>query len=178
VLSSNVVFEPFSFLTLTNIQTGGPHQVRVRNEAPAMGVSGNFSLTVLADTDSDGLPDTWEAAYGFATNNPTDANSDPDADSFDNLAEYQAGTDPTNAASHLKIDLIRLPQGTNAVLVDFAAVSNRTYSLLCRPVLHTGEWNAVADIIARSSDRIVTVTNPVPPSATTRFYRLVTPRMP
>jgi len=54
---------------------------------------------VLRDTDEDGLPDTWEEQYDL---NPLvdDASEDEDGDGFTNLAEYQAGTDPTDPDSH------------------------------------------------------------------------------
>ena len=175
VLASNVVFEPFSVLTLTNIQASGAYQVRVRNPAPFMGVAGNFSLTVLTDSDSDGLPDAWETAYGFDADNSDNATADPDQDGFHNLAEYEAGTDPTNNASYFKIDAIRLAQAADAILIDFSAVSNRTYTLLARSQLLAGSWSPVAEIIARSANRTVTVTNSISSSETTRFYRLVTP---
>ncbi len=44
------------------------------------------------DTDADGLPDYWEAAYGA---NPlvADADGDLDGDGFSNLVEYRSGTD-------------------------------------------------------------------------------------
>ena len=51
------------------------------------------------DTDSDGLPDWWEIAYFGSITNWVGA-SDPDGDQYTNLEEYNAGTDPTDAASH------------------------------------------------------------------------------
>lgn len=46
----------------------------------------------LIDTDDDGLSDLFEAKYSVA-----DPAANDDADSLNNLAEYIAGTDPTNA---------------------------------------------------------------------------------
>ncbi len=64
--------------------------------------SGNASmnLTVVApaDTNANGIADAWETAYGI-----TDANADADADGRSNLEEYQSNTNPTNAASVIKI---------------------------------------------------------------------------
>ena len=50
------------------------------------------------DLDADGIPDAWESAYG--TSNP---DGDNDADGLTNLQEYLANTNPTNAASNLRI---------------------------------------------------------------------------
>ena len=49
------------------------------------------------DTDSDGMPDAWEIAYGLNPADPSDASGDADSDGLSNLLEYQCGTDPTNA---------------------------------------------------------------------------------
>jgi hypothetical protein len=59
-----------------------------------------FNLIVSAspDTNSNGLPDAWEAKYGIG--NP---NADDDGDGQSNLAEYLANTNPTNATSHFEI---------------------------------------------------------------------------
>lgn len=63
------------------------------------------SLTVralpppLADTDGDGMPDSWEDQYGLDKNNPNDATADLDRDGLSNLREYQNLTDPTSALS-------------------------------------------------------------------------------
>lgn len=50
-------------------------------------------LTVLADEDSDGIPDAWEIQYGLEPG-ANDASGDPDRDGYTNLEEYQNNTDP------------------------------------------------------------------------------------
>src|ERR1043165_2133065 len=61
-------------------------------------------LTLLnADTDGDGIPDSWEALDGLNKNNPADAALDPDGDGASNLNEFRAGTVPTNPASVFRI---------------------------------------------------------------------------
>ena len=62
-----------------------------------------------AGTDSvgDGLPDEWRAQYfggnGMATNAQSCAACDPDGDGRSNAEEYLADTQPTNAASALRM---------------------------------------------------------------------------
>jgi hypothetical protein len=47
------------------------------------------------DTDNDGMSDDWENFYGLDSEDPLDAPLDLDNDSFTNLQEYGASTDPT-----------------------------------------------------------------------------------
>ena len=55
------------------------------------------ALEPAADTDSDGLPDSWEDEnFGNLT---ATATADSDGDGTTNLMEYLAGTDPGSAAS-------------------------------------------------------------------------------
>ena len=55
------------------------------------------ALEPEADTDSDGLPDSWEDEnFGNLT---ATATADSDGDGTTNLMEYLAGTDPGSAAS-------------------------------------------------------------------------------
>jgi hypothetical protein len=54
------------------------------------------------DTDNDGLPDGWEVHYALnplLTTGVNGATGNPDGDYFNNLQEYQGGSDPTDPAS-------------------------------------------------------------------------------
>lgn len=62
----------------------------------------------LDDTDSDGMPDTWERQYRLNPYNSLDASSDLDDDGVSNLNEYTAGTDPSKKMSSASEILDRL----------------------------------------------------------------------
>lgn len=46
------------------------------------------------DSDGDGLPDTWERAYGFHVRIPDDTSLDLDGDGLTTIEEYRWGTNP------------------------------------------------------------------------------------
>ncbi len=50
-------------------------------------------------SDGDGMPDEWETAYGLDPYH-YDADADPDGDGWSNLAEYLAGSDPSDGDSY------------------------------------------------------------------------------
>ena len=87
-----------------------PHAVPLGHDtlSSLTAVAHYFGKTV--DTDTDGLPDWWEVAcFGNTDALP---GGDPDQDQYTNLQEYQAGTDPTNAASVLYHITITADGGT------------------------------------------------------------------
>ena len=49
------------------------------------------------DSDSDGMPDSWEILYGLDPNDPSDASSDRDNDGFTALEEFLNGTIPSGS---------------------------------------------------------------------------------
>ena len=149
-------------------------RVIVRNLASPNGVSpSSVAITVLADTDRDGLPDVWETANGLSAANALDAGLDTDGDSLSNREEYIAGTNPNDPSSYLKVD--GMAAGNPATL-QFQSVSNRTYTVQFKDGLDAPLWNKLADVVARSTNRLQYITDPTP--GTNRIYRLVTPLLP
>jgi PKD repeat protein len=68
---------------------------------------------------------TWQIQYFGSTTNPAAAaNADPDGDGQNNLAEFLAGTNPTNSASGLQITSVTT-QGSD-VLVTWATAGGKT----------------------------------------------------
>ena len=86
-----------------------------------------FSPQAGADTDGDGLPDTWEYDQ-FAGN--ADPAEDADDDRFDNRSEYVAGTDPNDASAFLRIVSCTLTNaGAQMNVVWSPSVSGRIYGI-------------------------------------------------
>ena len=81
---------------------------------PNCGTAGEVTVTVaIPDNDGDGIPDgedpdddndgmsdLWELSTGLDPTNSSDANWDNDSDTYTNLSEHNAGTDPNWAQSH------------------------------------------------------------------------------
>ncbi len=153
----------------------GNYTVRLTNRAlttPILPNSASFTLTVAADTDLDGMPDSYELTYGASTIG-FDPAGDADGDGMSNLAEYLAGTDPSSSNSFLRIEQ-SITLGVASV--NFAAVSNRTYTIQFTDVLPSTGWQKLADIVSRPTNRVELLVDPA--WMPNRFYRVVTPRSP
>ena len=152
----------------------GNYTVIITNAASSGVISSAASLTVLADSDGDGLPDVWMVQYFGHTNalasDHSRALDDPDGDGMLNGQEYMAGTNPTNAASYLKVEALA---NCGQAVVNFAAVSNRTYIVSYTDGLEPSNWMTLTNVAPRSTNWNVTI--PDPTAHTNRFYRLVIP---
>jgi hypothetical protein len=73
------------------------------------------------DLDHNGLPDSWELAFGVS-----DPNADGDGDGLNNLQEYLANTNPTNTASVLKI-VSMAPDANGHFTLTWSAVGGTRY---------------------------------------------------
>ncbi len=93
----------------------------------SLGATSTATTTIRdGDTDSDTLPDDYETSNGLNPNLASDAQGNPDGDSFTNAQEFILGTDPQNRASTLVLDVSF--SGNNS-LVTFATVVGRTYTI-------------------------------------------------
>jgi hypothetical protein len=164
-------------LLVTNVTSSVTYQVVVENDGgtdfkPAV------VLLVLADADHDGMPDRWMTNYFGHTNGLAGDNSRPeddaDGDGRTNLEEYQADTNPTNAASVLKLILPPVPMTDGRVSFYFPAVSNKTYSVVYRDDIVAVGWNNLVSLPSLPTNRVLWVTNQ-PPGGANRFYRVQTP---
>jgi hypothetical protein len=121
------------------------------------------------------MPDAWETANGLDPRSPNDASLDPDLDDATNLSEYRAGTDPRNAASVLKLEIV----GSTMYQLElqFASVAGRRYELETSTLDPSGSW------------QLVTILGPYPEDGLRQFgldisnrpvgrYRLLIPETP
>ena len=118
----------------------------------------------------------WQVLYFNSIDNPAAAASaDPDGDGQNNLAEFTAGTDPTNSVSALRITSITT-QGTN-VLVSWTTAASKTNALQATTGDPNGGYatNGFADLVI-ITNTVGTATNAVDvggaASVPSRFYRV------
>jgi hypothetical protein len=169
------------FLTLTNLQPTAftnrlYYRLNVTNLAGSSFASPIAIVTVLADTDADGMPDEWEMTYGFDPSSSADADTDADGDGMTNAQEYAAGTDPHDPQSVLRLDRVE-GDGTNFCRVNFVAMSNHTYTLQAQEFLDSGGLlRNVADVPAAPTNRVIELLQPIGNSTRQQFFRLITPR--
>ncbi len=166
-----------AYFLLTNVQATATYSVVVTNAASIGGIlSAGAAITVVADSDGDGLPDEWELANGLNPSDPADANADVDGDTMTARAEYIAGTNPRDAQSYLRVDPVGLAGFPGGATLTFNAVSNRTYAIEFTDALGSGAWNRWTDVEAAPTNRVQTLEIPGAVGSGARTYRLVTPR--
>jgi len=156
---------------------GGAYGNEPTNWFVAMPTAGQANVANPFDVNGDGLPDAWQLQYFGSFNSPAGApTADPDGDRFNNLQEYQAGTNPRDAASFLKLDSAVVAGG--GLDIRFTAVAGKTYSVLRKDDLNSGIWVKLADVPAQNVSGSITVTDASNNLSSQRFYRLVTPAAP
>jgi hypothetical protein len=159
-------------LIITNCQSNGTFRVVVANTAGS--VNGNSAaLTVLPDSDGDGLPDAWETNH-FGNLTAVNGTADSDGDGMINRDEFSAGTNPTNALSVLKITLTTTNQG----VLQFVAQTNLGYTVQYRTNVHSAFWNSLTNMGISPQVRTMLLNAPNPPLESERYYRVVTPPVP
>jgi hypothetical protein len=174
-LTNMVLNDTNCTLVIPNAQTNhsGTYSVIITNAAYVTpGIQSALAVVNIvqgsADSDGDGMPDDWETLYNFNINNSADASQDADGDLMTNLQEYNAGTNPRDPLSYLRLGLIR----SGGSSLTFNAVANRTYTVEYRDTLSPGVWQLLQNVPAGPA-REVQLNDAA--GGSTRFYRLRTP---
>lgn len=105
----------------TNNLTPGIHLITLTvTDSDGNSTSDSINLEILADSDSDGMPDQWEIENGL---DPTidDSNGDCDEDGIKNLQEFLFKTDPFNFDTDLDgiDDLTEILNGTDPLVTNY-----------------------------------------------------------
>jgi hypothetical protein len=122
-----------------------------------------------ADTDGDGMDDDWEVAYfGNLSRNGT---GDFDGDGVSDLAEFRAGTDPTNSNSVFRV-LTVAPMGGGSTLVMWTGNSSRSYRVEFKDDLGAANWTALTGTISWNGTT-ASITDTTASGSTHRYYHVV-----
>jgi hypothetical protein len=77
---------------VANVKNGTGRIINSQSEVG--GYPAYASGTPPADSDHDGMPDTWESTNGFNAQSAADGPQDRDGDGYTNVEEYLNGTNP------------------------------------------------------------------------------------
>lgn len=126
-----------------------------------------YKLSSTADTDGDGILDSWEIAQ-FGNLTTATATSDTDGDGSSDRSEFLAGTDPKDPASSLRItSVVRSANGD--VTLTWPSTAGKTYRLTTSTTLQSGSWTPLSvDITATAPLNTYTVRA----DATRQFFRV------
>ncbi|NJM37910.1 MAG: hypothetical protein HC845_08690 [Akkermansiaceae bacterium] len=124
------------------------------------------------DADTDGIADAWENLR-FGNLTTANATSDQDGDGSSDLAEYSAGTNPTDATSSLRIISYSYSANFTQATLTFTAVPTRKYRLEYDDDL-AGPWtNSALGTFAPPATPNATGVITGLPTAPRRFFRAV-----
>ncbi len=131
-------WDDWQVTTVTNlICPAGTHVLEVRmltNSFDLSSMQFDLSNKGFVDSDGDQIDDHWEIRYGGDLN----AGADTDLDGLNDLQEYYADTNPTNASSTLVAQLV---SNVSDRVVGISSSTGRVYFLQYRTNLMTGAWS-------------------------------------
>ncbi|HLP76151.1 MAG TPA: hypothetical protein VK327_04470, partial [Candidatus Paceibacterota bacterium] len=127
--------------------TTDPGLVTARLNRSVNAFACGLSVFSTMDGDSDGIPDWWTQQYfGHGTGGNEDhslATDDADGDGMSNLQEFLAGTNPTDIASFLYMQITPTPATGTNVLLSWPAKAGRGYRVQFTDDLSSGNWQNI-----------------------------------
>lgn len=129
------------------------------------------SIQPGADSDGDGIADSWErlkfGGLAIAT-----AISDADGDGASDLNEYGADSDPRDAASYLRISGFAVSPGGSPATVIWTSTETRYYRLWGATQLAPANWTELGLGLITPDPGTSTTRAFATPAAPSRFYRV------
>ncbi|MCX7872731.1 MAG: lamin tail domain-containing protein [Verrucomicrobiae bacterium] len=156
-------------LILTNIQSTSAGQYYVvawNNAGTDTSTVATLTIQSSGDSDNDGMPDDWEIANGLRPD-VDDANEDKDGDGMSNIAEFIAGTNPSDKNSILKISSISIAPN-NEVIIEFESVPDKDYQILVSTNF-LDNWSVLTNILRTSTNKTIIKDSE---SANKKYYRI------
>ena len=119
------------------------------------------------DLNGNGMADDFETLFGVIL-----PGADPDGDGQSNLAEFRAGTDPTNPADALAI--LSIARSGADIVITFRAVATRTYRLEYKAQLTDPTWQPIPTVpdLTPSTNGPAPFTHPGGATVSPGFYRV------
>jgi hypothetical protein len=117
------------------------------------------------------VSDQWKTYFfGNATNAQADVNADPDGDGFNNLQEYQAGTNPLDAQSRLQFSHSEWRNsGAAGIALQWLSAPGKVYIIETSPTLLNPVWSGVSTNLGDGNVQEFLHTNL---NSNSRFYRV------
>lgn len=125
-------------------------------------------ITVIADSDKDGIPDAWELAT-FGSLAVAGLGTDYDGDGLNDDAEYVAGTNPKDSLDVLRIKRLSVSGTPAALTLSFDTKPKRIYGVLRADSLSSA-WQTVLELNGDGTERSYTSTTTPAGNA---FFKLV-----
>jgi hypothetical protein len=168
---------PASAVTTAQFTAPGVYVLRLAANDGALSAQDDATVTVAGDSFS-----AWQAR-NFTTAELGDpavsgAGADPDRDGHTNQQEFDAGTDPRDATSVLKAEVLDWdPNAGLPLIVQFQAMPGKSYTVQCQD--YAGAfWIKLGDVSPKPSAQTVQVKDFGASRFGLRFYRIVTPHEP
>jgi SprB-like repeat protein len=159
--------------TVSDVPPAGTHMYTVTVPTSCGTAIGTTPSIVVLTADASGVPDSWKTEHGYASSTPS---STVGANGFTLLQSYDAGLDPTNAASILDMSSASVtPSGVMTVVWQSqqdGTTPTRLYDFYDLTAAYTngGSWSRIYSNIAPAG--ATTSTNNNAAGIAQRFYRV------